>query len=78
MSEYANYVTRLRGRAVSQKERGHKALQLMLKCGKRPYGFPRGEFVAEFDDANAYAFDCDKLIAWCDAELRKEAPHATR
>lgn len=75
MNEHTLYVTRLRDRAVAQQERGLRQLQLMLKCGKRPKGFPRGEFVAEYDDGNAYAFDCDKLIAWCDAVL-KETTHA--
>ncbi len=72
MSEYTLAVTALKAKATAQKERGLKDVQLMIKCGKRPEGFPRGEFVAEFDNANAYAFNCDKLISWCDSELAKE------
>lgn len=73
MSKETLAITALKAKATAQKARGFKQVQLMLKCGKRPAGFPRGEFVAEFDDGNAYAFDCDKLIAWCDKAFETEA-----
>lgn len=58
----------IRQRAVDQKVKGYAEVQLMLPKKRIP-GFPRGEFVAEYETHNAYAMNCDKVIAWADREL---------
>lgn len=55
----------LRAKAVKQKEK-HSRMQIFWE-GRRPPKFPKGEFVAAYDDGNAYAVECDKVIAWVDS-----------
>ena len=59
----------IRQRAVDQKAKGWSEVQMMLPKRGRIPGFPRGEFVAEYETHNAYAMNCDKVIAWADREL---------
>lgn len=59
----------IRQRAVDQLNRGISKVQLFMPRSRRPAGFPRGELVAEYGTHNAYAYDCQKLIAWADSQL---------
>ena len=59
----------MRQRALDQKATGWDVVQMMLPKRGRIPGFPRGEFVAEYETHNAYAINCDKLIAWANRQL---------
>lgn len=63
--EMRTWMLEMRAKAVRQKEK-HSRLQVFW-TGRRPPGFPKGEFVASYDDGNAYAVECDKIIKWVDA-----------
>lgn len=66
-------VEALRDRAAAQKDRGYEDLQMVIRRTRRPPGFPKGELIAEYENVNAYAINCDKLIAWCDKTLKGNA-----
>ena len=52
-----------------QRKQTHIQLTWPKRRGPKPPHFPRGEFVAEYDRVNAYAYDCQKVIDWCDDVL---------
>ena len=58
----------LKNRAATQKGMGQDGIQILWK-GRRPPGFPKGEFVSQEENGTAYAVNCDKVIAWVDSIL---------
>ena len=64
------WVRAMRDRCIEQqKKHTHIQISWARKRNSKPPYFPKGELVAEYDKVNAYAYECSKVIAWCDDVL---------
>lgn len=64
------WVIDMQNKCLAQIEK-HDCIQMTWPRRRNsiPPGFPKGEFVAGYDDVNAYAYRCSEVIEWCESVL---------
>jgi len=68
--EFKKWILALKAKCkLQQRKHTHVQLTWPKRKNSKPPKFPRGEFVAEYGKVNAYAYDCQKVIDWCDDVL---------